>query len=214
MKYLLAILVMSSSTAFAGHRRSCYVKPQCVDYCPPVVYQEAYAPPVYPEPAQQSGYPQSVIPEESTIYAYGDAVVKVGPTVDAEALSFRLLRIQENMVDAIGNINAQNASLIQSLASVQTETKLNLRSETKVSVPEPNIPEDEPTVFSTGNLVATYCGSCHMNGESRDGVKLDADSSYHDAFHAVLAERMPPESAKQPTDAERLQLIQIFGGFK
>ena len=138
----LLILALLVAPAQAG-RRYCYSP--CIKYHEPV-YQKLYEPVV--EPLGEPVYQQAVLPQEQTVYAYGDAVVKIGPEVDIEAATFRLLRTHEAYVAQVPEITAQMTGMIQSLAAARVEATYKITSETgQVSTlgeTIPNPPEGTP----------------------------------------------------------------------
>lgn len=73
-------------------------------------------------------------------------------------------------------------------------------------------------------FVKSYCTRCHGGGRAKANVNLEVDLKdpgrgiaflhWKKAVANVKVHDMPPEDAKQPTDAERLQFIKWIGNLK
>lgn len=196
----IALVLLAACPAQAG-RRYCYNP--CIKYHEPV-YQKLYEPVV--EPLGEPVYQQAVLPQEQTVYAYGDAVVKVGPEVDIEAATFRLLRTHEAYVSQVPEITAQMTGMIQSLAAARVEATYKITSESG----QASTLGEAVQATEVQSLTEKNCASCHTGPDKQGGFDIDHALDYDAAFEEVLSGRMP--KSKEISADERLELLRFFKG--
>ena len=75
---------------------------------------------------------------------------------------------------------------------------------------------------NVNRFFGTYCAKCHGPEESEGGVRLDAFSQdliygphaedWHEVLDALNKGEMPPQDEKQPSKAEREEVIEFLTG--